>query len=100
MDRCYWSKFASASLASWNANSRISAYFIYLDRLVSLGDTESEVEHFDNQILGVGDGEMIDDPIEVTSHDFVLNADIRVLCLPSLAELITTTDCQLCRAEK
>ena len=80
--------------AHLNAHSRILAT---LSVWIDLGDNESEVEHFDNQILGGGGGEMIDDPIEVTSHDFVLNVDIRVLCLPSIAELITTTDCQLCR---
>ena len=43
-----------------------------MDRLVSLGENESEVENFDSQILGGGGGEMIDDPMEVTSLDFCL----------------------------
>ena len=55
-----------------------------------LGENEPEVEHFDSQILGGGSGDMIDDPREVPSLDFDLNADIRMLCLPLVAELIST----------
>ena len=65
-----------------------------------LGENEPEVEHFDSQILGGGSGDMIDDPREVPSLDFDLNADIRMLCLPLIAELISTADWQLCWAEK
>ena len=55
--------------------------------MVSLGENESEVEHFDSQILGDGVGG--DDPMDL---DFVLNADIRMLCLLLISDLISTTD--------
>ena len=71
-----------------------SSDFTYLDRLVSLSEND-EVEHFEHQQLCE-----MDDPIEMPNLDFVLNSDIRMLCLPLIAELISTADWQLCCAEK
>ena len=52
---------------------------------------------FDSTILlGGGVGEMIDDPMELPSYDFVLNGDIRKLYVPLIAELIRTADWHLC----
>ena len=65
-----------------------------MDRLVSLSENE-DVEHFESQPISE-----IDDPLEVPNLDFVLNSDIRMLCLPLIAEVISTADWQLCCAEK
>ena len=61
---------------------------------MSLSENE-EVEHFESQPISE-----IDDPLEVPTLDFVLNSDIRMLCLPLIAEVISTADWQLCCAEK
>ena len=61
---------------------------------MSLGEAGHLIVHL--ILLGGGVGEMIDDPMELPSYDFVLNGDIRKLYVPLIAELIRTADWHLC----